>query len=164
MVAEIDNAKPASPAATSISSTEKLDTNVVTVDSETGIDPDFLPRSGPRSLFVDGIKVHVDPNAPALAEGDIEARWSWLDLFRTKKTVENWNAIATRPSVYDDVILRPHYQPIPQYENIHRLDHNARWTYAEERRIVQKADLRVMLWVIFMFVMPKLLGLHCSIS
>lgn len=73
----------------------------------------FTTKSGPRSLFVDGIKVNVDPDVPALADGDVETRWTWLDLFRHKRNkVEDWDAIATRPSVYDDPLLAPHYAPM----------------------------------------------------
>jgi hypothetical protein len=71
----------------------------------------FSSKSGSRSLFVDGIRINVDPNVPALAEGDVEARWSWLDLFRRKEKVADWNAIATRLSVFDDPNLAPHYTP-----------------------------------------------------
>lgn len=84
------------------------------VDSEHALSPNTLPKSGARSLFVDGIKVNVDPNVPVLAEGDTEARWTWLDLFKRKKSkpVYDWHAIATRPSVYDDPVLAPHYTPM----------------------------------------------------
>lgn len=82
------------------------------VDREHALNPSTLPKSGSRSLFVDGIKVNVDPDVPALAEGNTEARWTWLDLFRRKKPVYDWNAIATRPSVFDDPLLAPHYNPM----------------------------------------------------
>lgn len=72
--------------------------------------------SGARSLFVDGIRINVDPSVPKLADGEEEKRWSWLDLFRFgkahKRTITNWNAVATRPSVYDDPVLAPHYTPM----------------------------------------------------
>lgn len=71
----------------------------------------FSSKSGSRSLFVDGIRINVDSTAPPLAEGDAEVRWSWLDLFRRREKVADWNAIATRPSVFDDPNLAPHYTP-----------------------------------------------------
>lgn len=37
-------------------------------------------------------------------------------------------------------------------ENYHRFDPAARWTWAEENRLVRKIDLRIMLWAIIMFM------------
>lgn len=75
------------------------------------------------------------------------------------------NAISTRRSVYDDTKLAQYYWPKPEYENIHRFDVKARWTFKEERvshfalasticpthllghqALVRKIDWRVMLW------------------
>lgn len=52
-------------------------------------------------------------------------------LFRRKKKYD-LDAIATRRSVYDDPNLAEQYKPSEKYENRHRFDVNARWTFREE--------------------------------
>jgi hypothetical protein len=54
-------------------------------------------------------------------------------IFRQGNSSQDLDATATRRSVYDDPVLAPHYLPKPDYENIHRFDIKARWTYREER-------------------------------
>ncbi|KAK7752682.1 hypothetical protein SLS62_005451 [Diatrype stigma] len=43
------------------------------------------------------------------------------------------------------------YEPIPEYEGIHRYDPSAEWTEAEEKKLVRKLDYRICSWVCLMF-------------
>jgi hypothetical protein len=50
------------------------------------------------------------------------------------------------PSRKEDQLVHM-FTPLPRadYENMHRVDPLARWTFREEKAIVRKTDLRVML-------------------
>ncbi|GKZ30874.1 hypothetical protein AbraIFM66950_010563 [Aspergillus brasiliensis] len=68
---------------------------------------------------------------------------------RTKK--HDPDAIATTRSVFDDPALAPFYLPHPKYENLHRFDPSARWTYREEAKVRRKTDWSILLWILIMF-------------
>jgi hypothetical protein len=58
---------------------------------------------------------------------------SWL--FRWKESSQpqfDQDGIATRRSVYEDLNLAKYYWPKADYENLHRFDPDARWTFREE--------------------------------
>ena len=58
----------------------------------------------------------------------VEPGWSFFS--RSKKDLD---AIATQPSVFDDPKSLETYRPPQEYENAHRFDPNARWTWREEQ-------------------------------
>ncbi|KAI0756304.1 MFS general substrate transporter [Daedaleopsis nitida] len=68
-----------------------------------------------------------------------------------KKPKYELDSVATQPSVFDDHVTLEIYRPPSSWENAHRFDPNARWTWREENRIVRKIDFKVMIWAFLMF-------------
>ncbi|CAK5280410.1 unnamed protein product [Mycena citricolor] len=83
---------------------------------------------------------------PVSQPGGLFSRWRG-----PPRQVLDLDSIATQPSVFDDSVTLEVYRPPPQYENAHRFDPKARWTWREEKRVVRKIDIRIMLWAAIMF-------------
>lgn len=73
-------------------------------------------------------------------------------FFWQRSKAYDQNAIATLPSVFDDPETAEKYHPRTDWENYHRFDPSARWTWGEEQKLVRKIDFRIMLFAIIMFM------------
>ncbi|KAK4208013.1 major facilitator superfamily domain-containing protein [Rhypophila decipiens] len=101
-------------------------------------------------LGTDGLDLSLGEPEPKTSR-----RPSWFSFAssssRGKGKDLDLDGIATQPSVFDDPDLAPQYQPHPDWENMHRFDPSARWTWREERALVRKIDLKIMVWTCLMF-------------
>ncbi|KAI0064887.1 allantoate permease [Artomyces pyxidatus] len=95
--------------------------------------------------------VDVDTSADDLVEPEEEGRTRVTEFLLGRRKPVDLDAIATRRSVFDNPTLAKHYWPTDRYENLHRFNPNARWTYREEQALVRKLDWRVMLWAAISF-------------
>ncbi|KAK9480710.1 major facilitator superfamily domain-containing protein [Lipomyces japonicus] len=103
--------------------------------------------------YDDPEKLNIPKDWPPLAAHGPKKYYFWN--FNGPAGVD-LDSIATQPSVFDDPGKAQAYQPIPEYENIHRFDPLARWTWREEMNVVRKIDLRIMLWVAIMYMSLQL--------
>jgi len=87
----------------------------------------------------------------SLGESDLERRFWWQ---RGKRY--DPSAIATQRSVFDDPNTAKHYLPNSNWENLHRFDSSARWTWGEEHKIIRKIDFRIMVFACIMFMALEL--------
>ncbi|KAK9387358.1 major facilitator superfamily domain-containing protein [Lipomyces mesembrius] len=98
-------------------------------------------------------KLNIPADWPPLATHEPKKYYFWN--FHGPKGVD-LDAAATQPSFYDDPERARLYQPLPDYENLHRFNPKARWTWREEIAVVGKIDMRIMSWCAVMFMAPQL--------
>ncbi|KAL1857576.1 hypothetical protein VTK73DRAFT_8030 [Phialemonium thermophilum] len=93
----------------------------------------------------------VDPDDHAQISGSHSS--SILQLFKkgSRRRPRDLDAVATVRSVFDDPALARFYYPHDGYENLHRFDPAARWTYREERAVRRKTDWKIFVWILVMF-------------
>ncbi|KAI1103501.1 MFS general substrate transporter [Jackrogersella minutella] len=77
-------------------------------------------------------------------------------LWFQKSREHNLNDIATQPSVYDNPDVAHQYKPREDWENLHRFDPRARWTWREENKVIKRIDWRIMVWTSVMFTAMEL--------
>lgn len=121
-------------------------------------DEETKSEYGGSDISKDGVDVTtalmgVDGGDVGLGEPERKRRkGSWFSFTSDGKGKEiDLDAIATQPSVFDDPDLAAQYQPQPDWENIHRFDPTARWSWREEKTLVRKIDFRIMVWTCLMF-------------
>ncbi|KIP09399.1 hypothetical protein PHLGIDRAFT_67599 [Phlebiopsis gigantea 11061_1 CR5-6] len=111
------------------------------------------PRSSTSSLDKPGLASSAASASASDLLPPLDEKPRFTDLLFRRRALQSddADAVATRRSVFDDPVLAKHYQPSERYENRHRFDPDARWTFREERAIVRKIDWRVMLWAAISF-------------
>ncbi|KAK1830627.1 major facilitator superfamily domain-containing protein [Podospora conica] len=125
------------------------------------------PRSSPPSTDdKDRLEEWKEPEDDDSENGDVTAALlgsgGALGVPETRRSSFFWSSkakgkeldldgVATQPSVFDDENLASQYHPKPEWENYHRFDPRARWSWREERALVRKIDIRIMLWTCLMF-------------
>lgn len=62
----------------------------------------------------------------------------------------------SQPSVFDDSATAEKYKPRDDWENLHRFDPSARWSWGEEYALIRKIDLKIMVWACVMFMALEL--------
>lgn len=112
-----------------------------------------IARKGPQESIsiLKGTSSSSSLDVPPLGEPADEKRF-W---FQRGKGY-NADGIATQPSVYDNPDIAKEYQPQADWENLHRFDPSARWTWAEEYSLIRKIDVRIMIYVCIMFMALEL--------
>ena len=90
-------------------------------------------RSPNRSLDEKNEDDNESPKLGASGSPDLAAATGARLPFFQKRIKVDLDAIATQRSVFDDPKTLDVYRPPPQYENAHRFDPQAKWSWREEK-------------------------------
>ncbi|OJJ49947.1 hypothetical protein ASPZODRAFT_59291 [Penicilliopsis zonata CBS 506.65] len=116
-------------------------------DQSSQVDCSSIQEADDEKALKSDVHVSICKEIPELGDPAEEQRF-W---FQRSKNY-NPNAIATQPSVFDDPDLAEEYKPHPSWENLHRFDPSARWTWAEEYKVVRKIDMRILGFAILLLI------------
>ena len=87
------------------------------------------PQDSRSSTEKDELSLDLKTASVTTLEVSEPPRRRWWQPFRTNSGLDG---IATQPSVFDDPSTLDIYRPPTSYENTHRFDPSARWTWREE--------------------------------
>ncbi|RDX51208.1 MFS general substrate transporter [Polyporus arcularius HHB13444] len=99
----------------------------------------------------DSVKGKLSPSDSVLEVPTLGAPVAEKSSSFWRKPKHELDSVATQPSVFDDPVTLEIYRPPAIWENSHRFDSLARWTWREEYRVVRKIDLLIMVWACIMF-------------
>ncbi|KAI0699337.1 MFS general substrate transporter [Cerioporus squamosus] len=111
----------------------------------------FYAKAVSEGSDSDSVKGKLSPSDSVVEVPTLAAPVAEKSSSFWRKPKHELDSVATQPSVFDDPVTLEVYRPPAIWENSHRFDPLARWTWREEYRIVRKIDLLIMIWACIMF-------------